>query len=113
MGVGRGCPERAPLQRGEPATGPIYLTCGHLPRSHSGAVSHRRPQPGVYARRDRDQRMSALGTPVMTRARSTGWIWPLLAVALTVPAMWPFLRDGSYWTSHDGLFHLYRLLSLE
>ncbi|HYN88585.1 MAG TPA: hypothetical protein VER55_08640, partial [Ardenticatenaceae bacterium] len=37
---------------------------------------------------------------------------PLLAVLLTLPAMLPFARDG-YWESHDGLFHLYRLFSLD
>ncbi|MCZ7567178.1 MAG: hypothetical protein M5U01_01080 [Ardenticatenaceae bacterium] len=36
----------------------------------------------------------------------------LLAILVTVPAMLPFLHSG-YWESHDGLFHLFRLLSLE
>lgn len=35
-----------------------------------------------------------------------------LVVLLTVPALVPFLRAG-YWQSHDGLIHLYRLISLE
>lgn len=37
---------------------------------------------------------------------------PLLAALLTTPAMLPFLQAG-FWESHDGLFHLFRLLSLE
>ncbi len=37
----------------------------------------------------------------------------LLAILLTLPAAWPFLVAEGYWVSHDGLFHLYRLLSLE
>lgn len=36
----------------------------------------------------------------------------LLAILVTVPAMLAFMRPG-YWQSHDGLFHLFRLLSLE
>lgn len=41
------------------------------------------------------------------------WLAALLVVTLTLPAMWPFLSHDGYWKSHDGLFHLYRLLSLE
>lgn len=37
----------------------------------------------------------------------------LLVLLSTLPAMWPFLANTGYWVSHDGLFHLYRLLSLE
>lgn len=41
------------------------------------------------------------------------WGVLLLVVLLTLPAMWPFLSHTGYWDSHDGLFHLYRLLSLQ
>lgn len=34
-------------------------------------------------------------------------------VALTLPAMFSLFRTGGYWESHDGVFHLYRLLALE
>jgi len=40
-------------------------------------------------------------------------MFAFLVVLLTVPAMWPFFANTGYWVSHDGLFHLYRLLSLE
>jgi hypothetical protein len=41
------------------------------------------------------------------------WCVAFLAVLLTLPAMWPFLSHEGYWASHDGHFHLYRLLSLQ
>jgi hypothetical protein len=41
------------------------------------------------------------------------WGVALLTVLLTLPAMWPFLSHEGYWFSHDGRFHLYRLLSLQ
>ncbi len=37
----------------------------------------------------------------------------LLVFLSTLPAIWPFFNNTGYWVSHDGLFHLYRLLSLE
>lgn len=43
-------------------------------------------------------------------AAATVWIVGTV-VLLTVPALIPFTRAG-FWESHDGLIHLYRLLSL-
>ncbi|MBA2390760.1 MAG: hypothetical protein H0V67_10955, partial [Geodermatophilaceae bacterium] len=53
--------------------------------------------------------------PIQTlRGRITSTWWPpLCAILLALPAAWPFITHPDYWSSHDGLFHLYRLLSLE
>lgn len=36
----------------------------------------------------------------------------LVALLLSIPAIFPLLKGG-YFISHDGLFHLYRLVGLD
>ena len=51
----------------------------------------------------------------MTAQKTSGLhpaFWAAVVLLLTVPALWPFLSHGGWWDSHDGVFHLYRLLSL-
>lgn len=37
----------------------------------------------------------------------------LFVIVLTLPAMLSLFRSSGYWESHDGVFHLYRLVALE
>mgnify|MGYP001465255477 CR=1 FL=1 len=50
--------------------------------------------------------------PLADRVSWRAVAFALLTALLTLPAMWPLLSQGGYWESHDGAFHLYRLLSL-
>ena len=36
---------------------------------------------------------------------------PVLVLLLTLPALWPLLRQG-FFVSDDGLFHVYRVAAL-
>ncbi len=57
--------------------------------------------------------MMSFFTPLPLPRRLRPLVYAALALLITLPAMWPFLAHGGYWQSHDGLFHLYRLLSLK
>jgi hypothetical protein len=45
------------------------------------------------------------------RSRLGRWTAPLLALLLTLPALWPLARPG-FFVSDDGRFHIYRVAAL-
>jgi hypothetical protein len=45
------------------------------------------------------------------RSRLGRWAAPLLALILTLPALWPLVRHG-FFVSDDGRFHIYRVAAL-
>ncbi len=62
--------------------------------------------------------MARSATPPLTPPR-WGWLtrqnaaFPLAVMIITLPAILSLFRASSYWESHDGLFHLYRLVALD
>lgn len=56
--------------------------------------------------------MSEVPVPTsLLKPRPLGFL--LLVVLFTLPAIISLFRTSGYWESHDGVFHLYRLVALE